>query len=323
MFVYDVTETVQSLVSMTSAVDVSVRFDIIKGAVVPLLYKQLMKKEEKNMKTKKIVIGTMAAAMLSLSVCSLIPAAAAGETVQISAGNVKAEAGETFEVEVTLADIPDPGVRGCSFSIEFDKSIITIDDIVAGELTKTGVDSSDPSASMLPIFNVSKENDEGFASVMWSTAIDDSTYWLKGEGVLCTIKGTVATGAKDGAKSNIDIVPVKRMTNTESGVANDVIDCGYIKDDVRVSYEVKTTSGSVTVGSGTPSTSVTLKGDANCDGDVTMADAAAIFQSIGNPDKYGLSETGAANADVVSPVGVTAADAVEIQKLTAGIIDKL
>ena len=31
----------------------------------------------------------------------------------------------------------------------------------------------------------------------------------------------------------------------------------------------------------------------------------------------------AANADVVSPVGVTAADAVEIQKLTAGIIDKL
>ena len=69
------------------------------------------------MKTKKIVIGTMAAAMLSLSVCSLIPAAAAGETVQISAGNATAKAGETFEVEVKLADIPDTGVRGCRFSI--------------------------------------------------------------------------------------------------------------------------------------------------------------------------------------------------------------
>lgn len=307
---------------MTSVADVGVRLDIIKGATVPLLYKQLMKKEEKNMKTKKIVIGTMAATMLSLSVCSLIPASAAGETVQISAGNANAEAGETFEVEVTLADIPDPGVRGCSFSIEYDNSIISVTDIVAGELTKTGVDSSDPSASMLPIFNVSLENDEGFASVMWSTAIDDSTYWLKGEGVLCTIKGTVASGAKDGAKSNIDIVPVKRMTNTESGVENDVIDCGYIKDDVRVSYEVKTTSGSVTVGSA-PVTGVTLKGDANCDGVVTMADASSIFQSIGNSDKYALSATGAANADVVSPAGVTAADAVEIQKLLAGLIDTL
>lgn len=306
---------------MTSVADVGVRLDIIKGATVPLLYKQLMKKEEKNMKTKKIVIGTMAATMLSLSVCSLIPASAAGETVQISAGNANAEAGETFEVEVTLADIPDPGVRGCSFSIEYDNSIISVTDIVAGELTKTGVDSSDPSASMLPIFNVSLENDEGFASVMWSTAIDDSTYWLKGEGVLCTIKGTVASGAKDGAKSNIDIVPVKRMTNTESGVENDVIDCGYIKDDVRVSYEVKTTSGSVTVG--TPASGATLKGDANCDGVVTMADASSIFQSIGNSDKYALSATGAANADVVSPAGVTAADAVEIQKLLAGLIDTL
>lgn len=273
------------------------------------------------MKTKKIVIGTMAAAMLSLSVCSLIPAAAAGETVQISAGNATAQAGESFEVEVTLADIPDTGIRGCSFSIEFDKSIITIDEITAGSLTDTGVDSSDPSASLLPTFNSILENDEGFASVMWSTAIDDSTYWLKGEGVLCTVKGTVASDAKDGAKSNIDIVPVKRMTNTESGVVNDVIDCGYIKDDVKVTYDVKAVSGSVTVGN--PVSGATLKGDANCDGKVTIADAAAIFQAIGNKDKYALSDAGTANADVVEPVGITAADAMEIQKLDAGLIDKL
>ncbi len=42
------------------------------------------------MKTKKIVIGAMAAAMLSLSVCSMIPASAADETVQISVSNAKA-----------------------------------------------------------------------------------------------------------------------------------------------------------------------------------------------------------------------------------------
>ena len=37
------------------------------------------------MKTKKVVVGALAA-MLSLSVCSLAPAVAAGETVQISVG---------------------------------------------------------------------------------------------------------------------------------------------------------------------------------------------------------------------------------------------
>lgn len=38
------------------------------------------------MKTKKVVVGAVASAMLSLSVCSIAPAVAAGETVQISVG---------------------------------------------------------------------------------------------------------------------------------------------------------------------------------------------------------------------------------------------
>jgi rhamnogalacturonan endolyase len=64
-------------------------------------------------------------------------------------------------------------------------------------------------------------------------------------------------------------------------------------------------------------------GDANCDGVVTMADAAAIFQSIGNPDKYALSEQGRKNADVSGGEGVTASDAISIQKLVAGVISSL
>lgn len=65
-------------------------------------------------------------------------------------------------------------------------------------------------------------------------------------------------------------------------------------------------------------------GDANCDGEVTMADAAAIYQALGNPDKYSLSAQGAANADCCDPGnGVTAADALAVQKLKASIITKL
>ena len=67
-----------------------------------------------------------------------------------------------------------------------------------------------------------------------------------------------------------------------------------------------------------------LYGDANCDGDVTMADAASIYQSLGNPDKYGLSAKGAANADCSNAGdGITAADALAVQKFAAKLIDKL
>ena len=71
------------------------------------------------------------------------------------------------------------------------------------------------------------------------------------------------------------------------------------------------------------SDTVTLIGDANMDGKVTIADSTAILQSLGNPDKYGLSDEGTANADVDGVKGITAADAIAIQKLDAKLISKL
>lgn len=72
-----------------------------------------------------------------------------------------------------------------------------------------------------------------------------------------------------------------------------------------------------------PGTSATLYGDANCDGVITLADAAAIFQAIGNADKYALSKQGAANADVDGSSGLTASDAITVQKYVAGVINSL
>ncbi len=65
----------------------------------------------------------------------------------------------------------------------------------------------------------------------------------------------------------------------------------------------------------------TLWGDANCDGQVTIADSTAILQALGNPDKYGLSAQGAINADVIdNGSGVTTADALAIQAVDAKLI---
>lgn len=71
-----------------------------------------------------------------------------------------------------------------------------------------------------------------------------------------------------------------------------------------------------------PTTAVKLYGDANNDGKVTIADATAIYQSLGNPDKYALSATGSANADVIgNGNGVTAEDAITIQKVHAKLLN--
>ena len=70
-------------------------------------------------------------------------------------------------------------------------------------------------------------------------------------------------------------------------------------------------------------TAEALKGDANGDNSVTIADAVAILQYLANSDEYPLSEQGAKNADVLNDDGVNTEDALQIQKLDAGVIESL
>ena len=88
-----------------------------------------------------------------------------------------------------------------------------------------------------------------------------------------------------------------------------------------------TTSGKATT---TTTTTVSaapkakLIGDANLDDNVTVADAVAILQFIGNKDKYKLSDEAKANADCCDPGdGITGRDALAIQKLDAKLITEL
>lgn len=275
------------------------------------------------MKAKKIVIGAVSAAMLSLSVCSIAPVFAAGETVQISVGKASAKAGETFSVDVSLTNVPTSGIQCCDFAIKYDSSLITIDSVEAGELAETAAVKDDPSASMLSIFDSNINNDKGITSMIWSTALDDTSYWMSGDGVFCTVKGTVSADAKSDIP--LEIVPASRDTYTGSNVPNEVISVGYFQNKEVIRYDVKTTNGTVSVGDGqsttkdngdnpTTSEGKYLKGDANTDDKIDVADAVLIMQSLSNGDDYKLSEQGAKNADVNDDGGVTNADALEIQK---------
>ena len=69
---------------------------------------------------------------------------------------------------------------------------------------------------------------------------------------------------------------------------------------------------------------VTLYGDANLDGEVTLSDAVLIMQALSNPDLYSLSGQGADNADVYNRGdGISTMDALSIQKLGISLLDSL
>lgn len=275
------------------------------------------------MKTKRVVVGAVAAAMLSLSVCSLAPVMAADETVQISVGTATAEPGAVFTVDVSLADIPAAGIQGCEFSVEFDNSLITVDSVTAGSLADTGADTADGTAELAPIFDSTIDNEEGVVNLMWSTMLSDASYWLKDGGVLCTITGTVAEDVTEATTAVLKVAATKHETYPGSGVVNSELKAGYTGDDgTVVKYAVNTVEGAVNIGGGTDNT---LKGDANCNKEVEVADAVFILQGIANPgnEAYWLSDQGRINADVDGSGAPDVQDALKIQQYKADIIPEL
>lgn len=293
------------------------------------------------MKTKKVIVGAVAAAMLSLAVCPVAPAAA-GEKVQISVSKAEVKAGEQFSVDVSLNSISTPGIQNTDFAVKFDSSLIKITSVDAGALTKTGADSKDPTASGASLFDANIDS-EGYVTLVWSTGLDDSSYWLNGSGVFCTIKGTVNSGVADGTVIPLTVEAVDRETRPGSGTKADIYAGSLNADGTAVTFDVSTSDGSITVGSAAtttttsaivPTGSATLRGDANCDNLVQMSDAVLILQSIANADKFGvngsdsnhLTAQGAINADVeggdagMGGDGVTPVDALKIQKFTLKLI---
>lgn len=87
-------------------------------------------------------------------------------------------------------------------------------------------------------------------------------------------------------------------------------------NEVTVSYEGKTATFNIIVN--------LLKGDANNDGIIDVADVVAVASYVGNPESNKLDSQGMLNADVHNTGnGLTADDALMIQQYLAKIIEKL
>lgn len=103
-----------------------------------------------------------------------------------------------------------------------------------------------------------------------------------------------------------------------NGISGDLYDIMGAMAFIRINYpECK--NYEVSTEETPASTFAPEKGDVNCDGKVSVADAVAILQFIGNRDRYPLKEQGKKNADMNGDGSITAIDALELQKMDAGL----
>ncbi|MBO5343778.1 MAG: hypothetical protein J6A57_04970 [Ruminococcus sp.] len=117
-------------------------------------------------------------------------------------------------------------------------------------------------------------------------------------------------------KGMMYLIPKKEVTEAEHiELAKEIYEATGYKP-----FGVSPESATPSLGGLTLDLTDYLNGDANCDNIQSMADAAAILQAIGNPDKYALSDLGEFNADYAGD-GLTADDALAIQKKLAGITE--
>ena len=148
-----------------------------------------------------------------------------------------------------------------------------------------------------------------------------------------TTTTTSTTNTTTTATTTTDTTTTTSTTNTTTDTTTTTSTTNTTTDTTTTTSTTNTTTtaATTTVTTEEPTTTTTapetlkptLYGDANCDGVLTIADAAAIFQYLANPDKYSLSAQGKKNSDVDGKSGITVSDALTIQLYDAKLIEEL
>ncbi len=283
------------------------------------------------MKAKKFLAGACASFMLATVA---VPVVSAADTVKVTVGNAKAEAGGSFSVTVDLADIPAAGINGCDFGIEYDASALTITSVKAGALAK------EDSAALDGVSALEVGIDEGLVSVIYGLGTTDTSNYMTGSGTFITLEGTVNNSAAAG-KYDLDIVAVDRLQTPSGSAANADIIFGNLAED-NLTYTVYTptiTNGYVEVTSDVtepteseptteptkPSLPIddvepTLLGDVDCNGAVAVGDVIALAKYLTNSEINPLSAEALANADVSGDNKVNTADLSSLVEFNLGSI---
>lgn len=89
-------------------------------------------------------------------------------------------------------------------------------------------------------------------------------------------------------------------------------------------YTTNTETTTTTVTTTTTQQTVSMYGDANCDGEVNIADVIAIATYVADPNKNPLTAQGKINADVhMTGNDLNASNALAIQMYLIGVLESL
>lgn len=288
------------------------------------------------MKFRK-AISAMAATAVSFSALSAFAfQASAADDMTITVDSITAAAGETFEVNVNLANVPADGVSGIEFAVKYDSSLITVTDVTEGAASKTGAtdaeldkngdlaDSAVNGSYSALSYNINTKNST--VDLIWMTGLDNS-YYIKNDGVLVTISGTVNPDAS--GKAELEIVPISRtdISGNNSSIYASVGDEATLVTPVLTNGNITISSEAEITTSDEPSETTTnswpaakLLGDATCDDVVDIRDVTVLNQFIVKTTK--LTEQGLANADVVADGDVGIKDLGQLKKFIIKVITK-
>ena len=309
------------------------------------------------MKAKRTIACALALSMLAATATSL-GASAAGSSVTLAGSKATAESGGEFSVDVSLSGVPSTGINVLDFAVTFDQTILSVDQVTVGAAADTGADAADSTSKDAPVFATNIK--DGEIAVSWTTAAPTAN-WIKSDGVILTITGTVKDGVADGTVTPIDFAPVSRDTYEGSGTKNSSMVIGYISGTDSASYGIVTEAGSVTIGSKqttteapVPTTAVEttttvtnettaetttkenettttkstiqvdpslLYGDVNLDGDIDLADAVLLNKSVAGVVE--LNDTAKANADCFADGVIGSDDSMTLLKFLVHLVNEL
>lgn len=309
------------------------------------------------MKAKRTIACALALSMLAVTATSL-GASAAGSSVTLAGSKATAESGGEFSVDVSLGGVPSTGINVLDFAVTFDQTILSVDQVTVGAAADTGADAADSTSKDAPVFATNIK--DGEIAVSWTTAAPTAN-WIKSDGVILTITGTVKDGVADGTVTPIDFAPVSRDTYEGSGTKNSSMVIGYISGTDSASYGIVTEAGSVTIGSKqttteapvtttavettttvtnettaetttkeneTTTTKSTIQvdpsllyGDVNLDGDIDLADAVLLNKSVAGVVE--LNDTAKANADCFADGVIGSDDSMTLLKFLVHLVNEL
>ena len=309
------------------------------------------------MKAKRTIACALALSMLAATATSL-GASAAGSSVTLAGSKATAESGGEFSVDVSLSGVPSTGINVLDFAVTFDQTILSVDHVTLRNKNNTGADAADSTSKDAPVFATNIK--DGEIAVSWTTAAPTAN-WIKSDGVILTITGTVKDGVADGTVTPIDFAPVSRDTYEGSGTKNSSMVIGYISGTDSASYGIVTEAGSVTIGSKqttteapvtttavettttvtnettaetttkeneTTTTKSTIQvdpsllyGDVNLDGDIDLADAVLLNKSVAGVVE--LNDTAKANADCFADGVIGSDDSMTLLKFLVHLVNEL